>query len=564
VEIATAPPSETAEVRKVGGEPEARKFTTAPPASTEREEVPEVGRFSIPIGYELVGNGYCLSRDGIIPPLCGFKASNHAECVAECDHLAKGCIGYSFRPYDSRCDLFVNATSVWKPAPPGGALFRRDYCNSGSEANRVEILVGDRDSELFCVGKNPDGMGTTLVWDGEIGEHGTTAGPTLSPGTAAPSPSKTDAPVIRIQFDEPELATTSSPELATSPPELARSPAEEADVDCVVGEWSAFSKCDTRCGPGHRLRYRSLTQPSGNGSACPKSSDYQECTGELCDDEELATAPPRPVECAVGDWSSYSECSVSCGTGVATRSRKLKTPDVSEADCPPLTEKVPCKIAECGSTVPSDCGDSQECITTLKQAILDSKMKWKDWIPPGVEFVEALRLIRPNPPDNCAKCADHLWDCESRCEYPPGALSANVMLAQAHMLGELPMLAVVSDVEAPAEHQRVSNVPVVDHGTHEEAVFDEWRLLDSPKFMLHVQDTGDCVAVACDGVRNHGYPYLVQKFCDMDDEQQIFDKYGMANWNEGFSIALSHAADAKCQTLVEVDSFPWSADHTSF
>jgi hypothetical protein len=131
------------------------------------------------------------------------------------------------------------------------------------------------------------------------------------------------------------------------------------------------------------------------------------------------------------------------------------------------------------------------------------------------------------------------------------------------MVGEAPMLAVVSDVESPVEHQLANNVPVVDHVTHEESLFDEWRLSGSTFFMLHVQSTGDCVAVDCDGVRNHGYPYLVQKFCDVDDERQQFDKYGMANWNEGFAKALTDA-QGKCETLLEADSLPWSGDHTSF
>jgi hypothetical protein len=576
--------------------PEAEEIATVPPSELEDAEEyatpqPETSAtLRIPSGYEVVGNGYCHSRDGIIPPLCGFKARDHAECIAECDRVAADCIGYSFQPEDNRCLLFVNGTSLWKPAPLGGSLFRGSYCNSGSQTNRVEILKGSAESGLYCVKKNPNSTGTVLVWNLEKGEPSgvADASPTLLPSSNSP-----DGPVIRIHYDsstaEPETLATAPPEalepaeFATSPPELATVPpeepetldigatseTEEADVDCVVGDWSAFSKCDTKCGPGHRLRYRSLTQPSGSGLACPKSSDYRECTGDQCEGEELATAPPRPVECVVGDWSAYSECSVSCGTGVSTRSRKLKTVDVSEAFCPPLTEKVPCKIAECAEPtvvpkVPSNCGESKECTTTLEQAILDAKLKWKDWVPPSVEFVESLRLIRPNPPDNCAECEDNLWGCKTRCEYPPGALAANVGLAKAHMVGDPPMLAVVSDVEAPIEHQLANNVPVVDHITHEETLFDEWRILNSTKFMLHVQSTGDCVAVACDGVRNHGYPYLVQKFCDVDDGSQIFDKYGMANWNEGFAAALSGAASTKCQTLLEADSFPWSADHTAF
>merc|ERR1719460_976688 len=115
--------------------------------------------------------------------------------------------------------LFVNATSVWKPAPPGGTLFRRTYCNSGSKANRVEILNGDGNEDLYCVRKKPVA---------KVHKPEPTAPPVA--GTAAPSRPVAEEPE-EIATEPPEIATAPPEEFATAPPEeFATAPPEGADV----------------------------------------------------------------------------------------------------------------------------------------------------------------------------------------------------------------------------------------------------------------------------------------------------------------------------------------------
>ena len=47
--------------------------------------------------------------------------------------------------------------------------------------------------------------------------------------------------------------------------------ASNADVDCMVTEWSSYSECTVSCGTGLRSRKRMIKVPSsGNGTPCPK------------------------------------------------------------------------------------------------------------------------------------------------------------------------------------------------------------------------------------------------------------------------------------------------------
>merc|ERR1719201_1947333 len=107
--------------------------------------------------------------------------------------------------------LFVDPRALWQPAPRGGALFRKDYCDGASRSNRVEILQGDGDADLFCVQKKM--RGTPAV--------------TTSPYAFAP----TFAPVRPAATAEPE-------EIATA------LPTDMEEVEVVGGEEFATAKPD--------------------------------------------------------------------------------------------------------------------------------------------------------------------------------------------------------------------------------------------------------------------------------------------------------------------------------
>ncbi|GMV42537.1 MAG: hypothetical protein AMXMBFR64_42530 [Myxococcales bacterium] len=104
-------------------------------------------------------------------------------------------------------------------------------------------------------------------------------------------------------------------------------------VDCQVSAWSDWSECSAACGGGSQTRTRTVTvEPSGAGAACPPLSEEAACNTHPC-----------PVDCVVGDWSAWSECSSDCVEGVSVRTRPiLVAPMYGGAACPDTEEAEPC------------------------------------------------------------------------------------------------------------------------------------------------------------------------------------------------------------------------------
>ena len=74
-------------------------------------------------------------------------------------------------------------------------------------------------------------------------------------------------------------------------------------VNCLLApEWSEWSECNARCGPGTRQRRRQVLQPALNGgAACAPTLQKIACEGSNCKVarapdgfHELRGTPPRP------------------------------------------------------------------------------------------------------------------------------------------------------------------------------------------------------------------------------------------------------------------------------
>jgi len=113
-------------------------------------------------------------------------------------------------------------------------------------------------------------------------------------------------------------------------------------VNCEVSAWSAWSKCDKNCGGGSQTRTRTITKPAANGgTACPVLTETQPCNIQAC-----------PVDCVTSDWGAWDTCSKTCGGGIQTRTKTVKTPAANGGkECGPLVETKACNEAAC----PSDC-----------------------------------------------------------------------------------------------------------------------------------------------------------------------------------------------------------------
>ena len=139
-------------------------------------------------------------------------------------------------------------------------------------------------------------------------------------------------------------------------------------VHCDVSSWSEWSTCTVTCAGGTRNRTRSITRQAAHGGyVCPALSEAGTCASGLC-----------PVNCAVGTWTVWSACSLSCGNGSSMRSRKITTePNAVGQPCPALRETkvcttlcpVHCTVSAFGAWSPctKSCGNGKQTHTRSVQ-----------------------------------------------------------------------------------------------------------------------------------------------------------------------------------------------------
>ncbi|XP_059608919.1 spondin-1-like [Phlebotomus argentipes] len=102
---------------------------------------------------------------------------------------------------------------------------------------------------------------------------------------------------------------------------------------CDTTQWSPWSSCSVSCGKGERFRQRNYANPIvASQNRCNKKlqqsgtcyGSERHCRlgggGEFQPDTPEANNEVFP-ECALSDWSEWSECSKGCGRGVRTRTR---------------------------------------------------------------------------------------------------------------------------------------------------------------------------------------------------------------------------------------------------
>ncbi|KAJ8267352.1 hypothetical protein COCON_G00125240, partial [Conger conger] len=141
--------------------------------------------------------------------------------------------------------------------------------------------------------------------------------------------------------------------------------------DCQLSAWSRFSSCTSDCG-GVQTRKRALMGAAGQGDQreCGQGHRYQAVAcynqdqrlveTERCSSHgyiEEACVRACPSDCKLSEWSHWSRCSKSCGSGVKVRSKWLREkPYNGGRPCPKLDhvsqvyEVVPC-VSDCSQYV---------------------------------------------------------------------------------------------------------------------------------------------------------------------------------------------------------------------
>ena len=87
---------------------------------------------------------------------------------------------------------------------------------------------------------------------------------------------------------------------------------------------------------------------------CPPWVQNREVTCTQCSAVDLSVAA-RPVDCVVGNWTDWDECSKACGGGTKNRTREIVTAAENGGKaCPSLMDQVICNAEACSNITQSN------------------------------------------------------------------------------------------------------------------------------------------------------------------------------------------------------------------
>jgi hypothetical protein len=124
---------------------------------------------------------------------------------------------------------------------------------------------------------------------------------------------------------------------------------KKCPVDCVMSEWSGWSKCTADCEGGVRSRTRSLVvKPKNGGIACNTAEETEACNTMSCD-----------RDCTLEAWTEWTPCSVACGTGFQNRAKHVLIPTRGFGKCPKEDGPERAAEQECNT---QDCVGDEICV----------------------------------------------------------------------------------------------------------------------------------------------------------------------------------------------------------
>ena len=139
---------------------------------------------------------------------------------------------------------------------------------------------------------------------------------------------------------------------------------QTCSVDCQCGgvKWSAWSPCSVTCGKGTREKTRVCKAQKNNGRACTDNDSLLEFSTKVTEECIAERRCPIIVEGEWGKYSDWSKCSVKCGGGAKSRSRKCVFPGktVHEEGVEPYDEDYDRDKPCIGSGIETIGGDGDE------------------------------------------------------------------------------------------------------------------------------------------------------------------------------------------------------------
>ena len=115
-------------------------------------------------------------------------------------------------------------------------------------------------------------------------------------------------------------------------------------MDGQPGQWQQWSECESDCQDSTRVRFRKCDKPS------PKHFGFQ-CFDKMKETERCPSTKLCPIDSKFREWSSWGECSVSCGTGIKKRTQTCIEAEYGGKPCPEK-EKIETEVCEANIECP--------------------------------------------------------------------------------------------------------------------------------------------------------------------------------------------------------------------